>query len=274
MDLARGQVEGTARQSDDPGHTDSIPPKDLYQGISMTTLAKMTHDESIWIAAVLSQQLLHQIKGEKEQAPTDHPAMTHDPSPSGPNEANHPTKKTQREDEKAPQGNNEGTQLGQLTEPQPARLFIIAPGNPDQNDQGQEAPSPQNLEGQIPKKPTEAATRIDRDEELACPQSTPANMNENETKPEVHTTLESDSRCGKNQQEKEQTAPARQTSLPPSLPQGGNQDSQQHPPPELQVIQVDSPSEHRRPSGMEDAEMPPKAPPPKPPPHPSQSNHF
>ena len=62
MNLARGQNEGTMRQSEDPGHAGNIPPKDLYQGISMTTLAKMTRDESIWIPAVLSQQLLRQIK--------------------------------------------------------------------------------------------------------------------------------------------------------------------------------------------------------------------
>ena len=73
MDIARGLHEGTVHQSTDPGHVDNIPPKDLYRGISLSTLAKMTHDESIWIAAVLSQQLLRQIKTDTEGKPIDRP---------------------------------------------------------------------------------------------------------------------------------------------------------------------------------------------------------
>ena len=266
MDLARGQVEGTMRKSEEPGHTDNIPPTDLYRGISMTTLAKMTHDESIWIAAVLSQQLLRQIQENKAQAPEERPPKSQDSNPGSVSDTTRPSKRTKRAEETDPQDGNEDAQRTPQHEIPTATGLGNGEEIPDRRDQTQDFPSEQSAEGQVPSVSEGTAIYMKCDEghfHLISPQSPAATAEAKIVEQSGNPVTEPASQPAPSQQKEEQTTSTKQASPPTTHQQRVEQDHHQTLPVEPQSAPMAPHEENRQLTGSADEKMLPKTPPPK-----------
>ena len=139
----------------------------------------MTHDESIWIAAVLSQQLLRQIRADTEGQLTDPPAPVSEPSPS-PNKSSddlRQPKRTQRDEAEGPQDNTEVVQPIQPKTPLVVRTVEQTPHLPDQITREEETPREGATQERTFNEPAEKTPYIEGDEEPVPSQPLSTNPN-------------------------------------------------------------------------------------------------